>query len=87
MISASLAYGMAASRYEDVIWKEFTGQDSISTVSIFEQAEKEGIALVTLNQKNYNETVSRVSADEDTLAAVKSAADQGRSLSRSGKLR
>ena len=79
-VSASLAYGMAASRYEDVVWKEFTGQDSISTVSIFEQAEKEGTALVTLNQKNYNETVSQVSADEDTLAAVKSAVDRGRTV-------
>ena len=61
---------MAASRYEGEIWKEFTGQDCVSTMSIFEQAEKEGTALVTLTKQNYNETISRVSADRDTLAEV-----------------
>ncbi len=61
---------MAASRYEGEIWKEFTGQDCVSTMSIFEQAEKEGTALVTLTKKNYNETISGVSADRDTLAEV-----------------
>ena len=53
---------MAASRNEDGIWKEFTRQDCVSTMSIFEQAEKEGTALVKLKEKRYNETISRVSA-------------------------
>lgn len=76
-VSSGLLYGMAASRYEGEIWKEFTGQDCVSTMSIFEQAEKEGTALVTLTKKNYNETISGVSADRDTLAEVEQAVEQG----------
>lgn len=76
-VSSSLLYGMAASRYEDVVWKEFTGQDCVSTMSIFEQAEKEGTALVTLNEMNYNETISRVSADRETLVEVEQAVKKG----------
>lgn len=76
-VAYSFAYGMAGSRFEDVIWHEFTGQDCISTMSIFERAEKEGIGLVTLNEKSYNENISRVSADKDTLSAVKSAVNRG----------
>ncbi len=63
-----LVYG--ASRYEDEIWREFSGQDGVSAMSIFEQAEKKGTTLVTLNEKNYNETIPGVSADRDTLAEV-----------------
>ena len=29
-VAYSFAYGMAGSRFEDVIWHEFTGQDCIS---------------------------------------------------------
>ena len=76
-VAYSFAYGMAASRFKDVIWHEFTGQDCISTMSIFERAEKEGIGLVTLNEKSYNENITRVSADKDTLSAVKSAVNRG----------
>ncbi len=46
-------------------------------MSIFEQAEKKGTALVTLTKKNYNETISGVSADRDTLAEVEQAVEQG----------
>ena len=76
-VAYSFAYGMAASRFEDVIWNEYTGQDCISTMSIFERAKKEGIDLVTLNGKSYNENITRVSADKDTLSAVKSAVNRG----------
>lgn len=61
----------------DVVWNEFTGQDCISTMSIFERAEKEGLELVTLTEKSYNENIGRVSADENTLSAVKSAVNRG----------
>lgn len=76
-VAYSFAYGMAASRFEDVIWNEFTGQDCISTMSIFERAKKEGIDLVTLNGKSYNENITRFSADKDTLSAVRSAVNRG----------
>ena len=46
-------------------------------MSIFEQAEKEGTALVTLTKKNYNETISGVGADRETLAEVEQAVEQG----------
>ncbi|MCM1467353.1 MAG: transglutaminase-like domain-containing protein, partial [Alistipes sp.] len=67
-----LASGMMSSAYESAIWEEITGQPSVSTVSILNEAYESDNPILAITDKNANETLKTLSVTPNVLSAVKS---------------
>ena len=74
------ASGMMSSLYESTIWEELTGAESISTISVLNKAQQEGIHIYALNKKNYQEALEKLEVEDAVLQDVKKAVCNGKEV-------
>lgn len=72
-----LTTGMLSSAYEGSIWEELLGIEAVSTVTVMQQANEEGIEIYALCSKNYSEYRSKLQVKPNVLSAIDSAIAAG----------
>lgn len=72
------ASGMLSSSFEGVVWEDLTGEEGISTISLFEEAQNQGQEILMLSSANYEKEKSNINADSSTVRAVEQAINAGK---------
>lgn len=62
--------GINSSINESLVWEEITGEQSISTMSILETAEEQGIEIEMIAPRNLDEKLALLDVDEAVKEAV-----------------
>ncbi len=72
--------GMLSSVFESTVWEELTGAESVSTMTVLKNATAQGIELLVLNEKNYEEMSEELEADSAALADIEKAVNAGKEV-------
>lgn len=70
--------GVVGSLYESTIWEEFTGNESVSTISILNAAAVEGIDILLISSANLDTEIEKLNTDDVTRQTVINAVDRGK---------
>lgn len=73
-----LASGMISSAYESAIWEQITGEPSVSTVSILNEAYESDNPLLAITDKNMEEALKMLTASPEVLKSVREEASSGK---------
>lgn len=72
------ATGLLSSDYEGEVIECLTGDDGISTISIFEEATRQGQDIITFDSDNISQINTKINADFDTLQDIQRAVNAGK---------
>lgn len=75
-----ISAGILSSLYESIVWEQLTGHKSVSTIAIFQEAQRQGIELLTITQKNREEQFKRLNVDEGTKQTIHEAINSGNTV-------
>ena len=73
-----MSTGMISSLYESTVWEQMTGHESVSTISILAQAQKNNIEIVVIGKENLSEELQKINVDGITRQEIINAANSGK---------
>ncbi len=71
------ATGIISSTYESGLWEELTGEESVSTITVLEEASNQGIEILTINDSNLEESLETLNTTDSTLTEIRNAVNAG----------
>ena len=71
-----LTAGMMSSNYESVIWEEFTGMESVSTISVLKAACDSDIEVVMLSSGNFDKYRDKLKLSDNVFSEVENAVNE-----------
>lgn len=72
--------GMLSSLYESLVWEQLTGMESVSTISILQTAEEQGIEILILTKENLSTGLGKLHTDAVTRENVINAVNSGKTV-------